>query len=196
MNCCNCWLPWKFCLSGCCLDTVLLKRYFGSDLVTCGRISWKVPTSVLQHCSKTWTFRRMAEIKVRLSLCFLKYHNMGTYVGVPVQIHIFINTVLLGHDFASPAQPEWTLLNNVAKQSYCPPQIEKPFPRSPTSWTIVTLLPTRHQDILIDWPSVVTWLRFLTLTLTWLWTGPSYSWTLYIQGPVLPGRGSVRIRPQ
>jgi hypothetical protein len=27
---------------------------------------------------------------------------------------------------------------------------------------------TGHQDILIDWPSVVTWLWLLTLALTWL----------------------------
>jgi hypothetical protein len=46
MYCCDYWLPWKFCLSGCCLDTNLRKRYLGSDLVTCGRFLWKVPTSV------------------------------------------------------------------------------------------------------------------------------------------------------
>jgi hypothetical protein len=26
-TCCDCWLPWKSCLSGCCLDTDLRKRY-------------------------------------------------------------------------------------------------------------------------------------------------------------------------
>jgi hypothetical protein len=35
---CDCWLPWKFCLSGCCLDTDLCNRYLGSDLVT-----WEIP---------------------------------------------------------------------------------------------------------------------------------------------------------
>jgi hypothetical protein len=48
---------------------------------------------------------------------------------------------------------------------------------------------TRDQDILTDWPSVVTWLWH------WLGTGPFYSWRLYIQGPVPPGRGRVRIPP-
>jgi hypothetical protein len=27
MYCCDCWLPWKFCLSGYCLDTDLRNRY-------------------------------------------------------------------------------------------------------------------------------------------------------------------------
>jgi hypothetical protein len=37
MYCCDCLLPWKFCLSGCCLDTDLPNRYLGSDMVTRGR---------------------------------------------------------------------------------------------------------------------------------------------------------------
>jgi hypothetical protein len=48
MYCCDCWLLWKSCLSGCCLDTDLRKCYLGSDLVTCGRIPWKAPTGVLR----------------------------------------------------------------------------------------------------------------------------------------------------
>jgi hypothetical protein len=39
----NCLRPPKHCLSclsGCCLDTDLRKRYLGSDLVTCGRMPW------------------------------------------------------------------------------------------------------------------------------------------------------------
>jgi hypothetical protein len=43
MYCCDCLLPWKFCLSGCCLNTDLRNRYLGSDLVTCGRFPWKAP---------------------------------------------------------------------------------------------------------------------------------------------------------
>jgi hypothetical protein len=39
-------LPWKFCLSGCCLGTDFSNRYFGSDMVTCGRIPWKTPTQL------------------------------------------------------------------------------------------------------------------------------------------------------
>jgi hypothetical protein len=42
---------------------------------------------------------------------------------------------------------------------------------------------TRHQDILIDRPSVVTWL--------WHWTGPACSWRIYIYGELAlqVGRG-------
>jgi hypothetical protein len=47
MNCCDCWLPRKSCLSGCCLDTDLCNCYLGSDLVTCGRIPWKAPPNCL-----------------------------------------------------------------------------------------------------------------------------------------------------
>jgi hypothetical protein len=54
---------------------------------------------------------------------------------------------------------------------------------------------TGHQDILIDWPSVLTWLWLLTLDLAWLWTRQSYSWRLYIWAPSSPGRGRVRIPP-
>jgi hypothetical protein len=45
MYCCDSWLPWKFCLSGCCLDTDLHNLYLGSDLIICGRFPWKAPTS-------------------------------------------------------------------------------------------------------------------------------------------------------
>jgi hypothetical protein len=44
--CCGCLLPWKFCLSGCWLDTDLRNRYLGGDLVTCEKFPWKVPTSI------------------------------------------------------------------------------------------------------------------------------------------------------
>jgi hypothetical protein len=65
-----------------------------------------------------------------------------------------------------------------------PPNVElKFFYPFNTEWT-------RHQDIMIDRPSVVTWLSLLILTLTSNWTGLSYSWRLYeyIQGPVPPDR--------
>jgi hypothetical protein len=38
-------LLWKFCLSGCCLDTDLCNRYLGIYWVTYGRFPWKAPTS-------------------------------------------------------------------------------------------------------------------------------------------------------
>jgi hypothetical protein len=51
---------------------------------------------------------------------------------------------------------------------------------------------TRHQDLLIDWPSVVTWL--------WHWLDfgldhPIPEGYIYIQGPVPPGRGRAKISP-
>jgi hypothetical protein len=39
----------KSCLSGCCLDTDLRKRYLGSDLITCGRIPLKAPTDATPY---------------------------------------------------------------------------------------------------------------------------------------------------
>jgi hypothetical protein len=37
-TCCDCWLPWKFYLSDCCLDTNLLKRYLVTEVL----IMWEV----------------------------------------------------------------------------------------------------------------------------------------------------------
>jgi hypothetical protein len=37
MYCCDCLLPWEFCLSGCCLDTDLCNRYLGFGNL------WEVP---------------------------------------------------------------------------------------------------------------------------------------------------------
>jgi hypothetical protein len=98
-----------------------------------------------------------------------------------------------------------------------PPQdINWDIPITSTSWNPLNAEWTRYQDMLIGWPSVVTWLWHwlhfgldhlrseVTLRLTVSqyvlalsppWdlrpdinsAGPSYYWRLYIQGPVPPG---------
>jgi hypothetical protein len=40
MCCCDCLLPWKSCLSGCCLDTDLRKRYLVIEVLN----MWEVST--------------------------------------------------------------------------------------------------------------------------------------------------------
>jgi hypothetical protein len=42
-TCCDCWLPWKSCLSECCLDTNLLKRYLVTDSYHVGGFHARLP---------------------------------------------------------------------------------------------------------------------------------------------------------
>jgi hypothetical protein len=66
--------------------------------------------------------------------------------------------------------------------SYCtPPDVELKF----FGWNAFNAEWTRHRDILIGWPSVGAWLWHLT----WLWTGPFYSWRIYGDLSLQVGKG-------
>jgi hypothetical protein len=82
MFCCDCWLPWKLCLLGYCLDTELRKRYPGSDLVTCGSIPWKAPTILTKTLSITL---KILEI-IHRPVFYLKLDVMETGFCLRIQV--------------------------------------------------------------------------------------------------------------
>jgi hypothetical protein len=84
--CCDCWLPWKSCLSGCCLDTDLHKPCLGSDLTTCGRIPWKASAIVIVLREKE-KIANLLELQISLSCRYLISHWSKYLLTHPALMH-------------------------------------------------------------------------------------------------------------